>query len=209
MSGPVRWPVMRRRALATWTDSPSFPDRRRRRSTAKSRGLRPVPCAMRLTSVRAPADGGSLSSLTVRARQVRPLRRRTPGGGRHGTYQEGRQHHDARRREQPHQARAAGERPNGPGRRPREPGRKPRRPRPCGPRLRRRWQRNRPRHVLVWCRGAAQADLTVTDRMLRWWAGGRGWPSTALSMSARPAPAWSCPITGPAGATTPERTSGA
>ena len=63
--------------------------------------------------------------------------------------------------------------------------------------------------VLVWCRGAAQADSAVTDRMLRWWAGGRGWPSTALSMSARPAPAWSCPITGPAGATTPERTSGA
>jgi hypothetical protein len=36
----------------------------------------------------------------------------------------------------------------------------------------------------------------------------RGWPSTALSTSARSAPAWSCPITGPAGATTPERTSG-
>ena len=27
--------------------------------------------------------------------------------------------------------------------------------------------------VLMWCRGA-QADSAVTDRMLRWWAGGRG-----------------------------------
>jgi hypothetical protein len=33
---------------------------------ANSRGLRPVPWAVRLTSVRAPAAGGSLSSLTVR-----------------------------------------------------------------------------------------------------------------------------------------------
>src|SRR5271156_4379192 len=60
--------------------------------------------------------------------------------------------------------------------------------------------------VVTW---GAQADPAVTDWMLRWWAGGRGWPATAFSMSARSAPAWSCPITGPAGTTTLERTSGA
>src|SRR3974390_3472080 len=70
---------------------------------------------MRTTSVRAPADGGSLSSLTVQGPAGAPLSRRTPGGGCHGTYQEGRQHHDARRREQPHRARAAGEGRMGPG----------------------------------------------------------------------------------------------
>ena len=42
--------------------------------------------------------------------------------------------------------------------------------------------------VLVWCCGAAQADSAVTDRMLRWWAGERGWPSTALSMSSAAGP---------------------
>ena len=42
--------------------------------------------------------------------------------------------------------------------------------------------------VLVWCRGAAQTDSAVTDGMLRWWGRERGWPSTALSMSARSAP---------------------
>jgi hypothetical protein len=41
--------------------------------------------------------------------------------------------------------------------------------------------------VLVWCCGAARADSAVTDWMLRWWARGGGWASTALSMSARPA----------------------
>ena len=66
MSGPVKWPVRDERPWLPATDSPCFPDRRRRRSTANSRGLRPAPCAVRLTSVRAPARGGSLSSLTVR-----------------------------------------------------------------------------------------------------------------------------------------------
>ena len=102
-----------RTARLPGTHSPWFADRGRRRPTANPRGLRAAPCAVRLSSVRAPAKGGSLSSLTVRALQVRPLRRTTPGDGPHGTYQEGGPHHDAQRREQPHQARTAGEGPTG------------------------------------------------------------------------------------------------
>ena len=70
---------------------------------------------------------------------------------------------------------------------------------------RKRWRR---RPVPCWCGAAGRPRPTRPSptRMLRWW--GRGWESTALSMSARSAPAWSCPITGPAGATTAERTSG-
>ena len=44
MSGPVRWPVWDEGLWLPGTDSPCFPDRRRRWSTANSRGLRPVPC---------------------------------------------------------------------------------------------------------------------------------------------------------------------
>jgi len=45
MSGPVKWPVRDERPWPPGTDSPCFPDRRRRRSTANSRDLRPAPCA--------------------------------------------------------------------------------------------------------------------------------------------------------------------
>src|SRR5580704_13488621 len=74
MSGPVRWPVWDEGLWLPGTDSPCFPDRRRRWSTANSRGLRPVPRAVRLTSVRAPAVGGSLSSLTVRGPAGAPVK---------------------------------------------------------------------------------------------------------------------------------------
>jgi hypothetical protein len=78
MSGPVRWPVWDEGLWLPGTDSPCFPDRRRRWSTANSRGLRPVPCAVRLTSVRAPAVGGSLSSLTVRGPAGAPVKPPNP-----------------------------------------------------------------------------------------------------------------------------------
>src|SRR5208282_2062093 len=97
------------------TDSPCVPDRRRRSWTASWKGLRAARCAAPVTSVRVLADGGSLSSVTSPGPAGALVEAPRLGDGRHGIYLEGREHLDARRREQPQQARAAGQGRKSPG----------------------------------------------------------------------------------------------
>ena len=92
------------------------PDRRRRRLTAKF--TRPLGSAVcRAPDQRAGARGRRLAQPPHGPGPAgTPVKAPNPkGDGRYGNYQEGRQHHDAHRREQPHQARAAGEGRTGPG----------------------------------------------------------------------------------------------
>jgi hypothetical protein len=78
MSGPVSRPVRDEGPWLPGTDTSCFPDRRRRRSAANSRSHRAAPLAVRLSSVRAPVNSGSLRKLTVRGPAGAPVKGAEP-----------------------------------------------------------------------------------------------------------------------------------